>query len=64
MDLNTEKIELIKRITSLYDVELLQKLKAVFDSKEQELWERLSPEEQEDILHGMQIENRGDEIDF
>ncbi|AOW08406.1 hypothetical protein [Flavobacterium gilvum] len=64
MDLNTEKLELIRKIAKTNDVKLLKKLRAVFDAKEKEVWDKLTPEQQEEINLGIQNENRGDEIDF
>jgi len=64
MDLNVEKLELIKKITKTKDVDLIKKLKTVFESKERRVWDKLTPEQQEEINIGIQNENRGDEIDF
>ena len=64
MDLNAEKLELIKKIVKTKDVDLLKKIRAVFEDKEKEVWEELTPEQQEEINIGIQNENRGDEIDF
>jgi hypothetical protein len=64
MDLNAEKLELIEKITKTDDVDLLKKIRAVFDDKEKEVWEELTPEQQEEINIGIQNENRGDVVDF
>lgn len=64
MDLNSEKLELIKKIAKTKDIDLLKKIKAVFESKEKRVWNELSPEQQEEINIAIQNENRGDEIDF
>lgn len=64
MDLNAEKLELIKKIAKTKDVDLLRKISAVFEDKEKEVWNELTPEQQEEINIGIQNENRGDEIDF
>ena len=64
MDLNAEKLELIKKIAKTKDVDLLKKIKAVFEDKEKEVWEELTPEQQEEINIGIQNENRGDVVDF
>lgn len=64
MDLNAEKLELIKKIIKTGDVEILEKIRAVFDEKDQEVWKKLTPEQQEEINIGIQIENRGDVVDF
>ena len=64
MDLNSEKIELIKKIAKTKDIDLLKKISAIFEEKEKEIWEKLTPEQQEEINKVIQNENRGDEIDF
>ncbi|MBW4361984.1 hypothetical protein [Flavobacterium taihuense] len=64
MDLNVEKLELIKKIVKTKDVNLLKKIRAVFEDKEKEVWEELTPEQQEEINIGIQNENRGDVVDF
>jgi hypothetical protein len=64
MDLNSEKLELIKRILETNDIVLLEKISAIFEEKENEVWEELTPEQQEEINIGIQNENRGDVVDF
>lgn len=64
MDLNSEKLELIKKIAKTEDIDVLKKIKAVFEDREKEIWKKLSPEQQEEINIGIQNENRGDVVDF
>ena len=64
MDINSEKLELIQKIIAAKDILLLKKIKAVFDEVEKEVWEDLTPEQQEEINIGIQNENRGDVVDF
>jgi hypothetical protein len=64
MDLNAEKLELIEKIAKTNDVDLLKKIRTVFEDKEKEVWEELTPEQQEEINIGIQNENRGDVVDF
>lgn len=64
MDLNSEKLELIKRILETNDIILLEKIGAIFEKKKNEVWEELSPEQQEEINKAIQNENRGDVVDF
>ncbi|PVX46263.1 hypothetical protein C8C85_2103 [Flavobacterium sp. 103] len=64
MDLNVEKLELIKKIVKTKDVDLLKKIRAVFEDKRKEVWEELTPEQQEEINIAIQNENRGDVVDF
>lgn len=64
MDLNAEKLELIKKIAKTKDIDILKKIKAVFEDREKEVWKELTPEQQEEINIGIQNENRGDVVDF
>jgi hypothetical protein len=64
MDLNTEKLKLIKKIAKIKDVNILKKIKAVFEDREKDVWKELTPEQQEEINIGIQNENRGDVVDF
>ena len=64
MDLNAEKLELIKKIAKTKDIDILKKIKAVFENREKEVWKELTPEQQEEINIAIQNENRGDVVDF
>ena len=64
MDMNSEKLELIKKIAKTKDVDLLKKISAIFEDKEKDVWEKLTPEQQEEINKVIQNENRGDVVDF
>jgi hypothetical protein len=64
MDLNAEKLELIKKIAKTKDIDILKKIKIVFEDREREVWKELTPEQQEEINIGIQNENRGDVVDF
>jgi transcriptional regulator of heat shock response len=64
MDLNAEKLELIKKIVKTKDIVLLKKIIALFEEKKNEVWEELTPEQQEEINITIQNENRGDVVDF
>jgi hypothetical protein len=64
MDLNAEKLELIKKIVKTKDIVLLKKITALFEDKGKEVWKELTPEQQEEINIGIQNENRGDVVDF
>ncbi|CAN1570293.1 hypothetical protein MCETHM1_03158 [Flavobacteriaceae bacterium] len=64
MDLNAEKLRLIKKILKTKDVSILKKIRLVFENKEKELWKELTPEQQEEINIGIQNENRSDVVDF
>jgi hypothetical protein len=64
MDLNSEKLELIKKIVKTKDIALLKKISAIFEEEKNEAWEELTPEQQEEINIGIQNENHGDVVDF
>nr|WP_315251664.1 hypothetical protein [uncultured Flavobacterium sp.] len=64
MDLNAEKLKLIKKIAKTKDIDILKKIKAVFEDREKKVWKELTPEQQEEINIGIQNENRGDVVDF
>jgi hypothetical protein len=64
MDLNAEKLKLIKKILKTKDVTILKNIRLVFENKEKELWKELTPEQQEEINIGIQNENRSDVVDF
>jgi hypothetical protein len=64
MDLNAEKLELIKKIVKTKDIVLLKKITTLFEEEKNEVWKELTPEQQEEINIGIQNENRGDVVDF
>jgi hypothetical protein len=64
MDLNSEKLELIKKIVKTKDIVLLKKISAIFEERKNEVWEELTPEQQEEINIAIQNENRGDVVNF
>lgn len=64
MDLNAEKLKLIKKILKTKDVSILKRIRLVFENDDRELWKELTPEQQEEINIGIQNENRSDVVDF
>lgn len=64
MDMNSEKLELIQKIIETKDILILKKIKTIFIEEKNEVWEELTPEQQEEINIGIQNENRGDIVDF
>ncbi|WP_281238679.1 hypothetical protein [Flavobacterium praedii] len=64
MDLNAEKLKLIKKILKTKDISILKKIRLVFENNDRELWKELTPEQQEEINIGIQNENRSDVVDF
>ena len=64
MDIQSEKLELIKLLLDTDDKAIIESIRAVFASKKKEVWEELTPEQQEEINITIQKENRGDVVDF
>ena len=64
MDIQSEKIELIKMLLETTDVSLLVAVRNVFEKQQQTVWKELSPEEQEQIEIKIQEDNRGDQLDL
>ncbi|MBG6109363.1 Mg/Co/Ni transporter MgtE [Flavobacterium sp. CG_23.5] len=64
MDIQSEKLELIKMLLETDDKTIIEAIKNIFKSEKKEVWEKLSPEQQEEINIVIQKENRGDIVDF
>jgi hypothetical protein len=64
MDIQSQKLELIKWILETNDVTVLNAIKAIFETENKDVWKDLTPEQQEEIEIGIQNENRGDVVDF
>jgi ribosomal protein L7/L12 len=64
MDIQSEKIELIKMLLATTDASLLEAVRNVFETQQQTVWTELSPEEQEQIEIKIQEDNRGDQLDL
>jgi hypothetical protein len=64
MDIQSEKLELIKLILEINDKDVIESIKNIFKSEKKDLWKELSPEEQEEIDLGIQQANRGDTVDL
>nr|WP_309755039.1 hypothetical protein [Flavobacterium sp.] len=64
MDIQSEKIELIKMLLATTDVTLLKAVRNVFEKQQQTVWTELSAEEQEQIEIKIQEDNRGDQLDL
>lgn len=58
MDLNSEKLEIIKKIVKTDDVLILNQIKALFETKNKANWDELTPEQQDEINTSIQNENR------
>ena len=64
MDIQSEKLELIKMLLETDDKTIIEAIKNILKSEKKEVWEKLSPEQQEEINIVIQKENRGDIVDF
>ncbi|CAH0334573.1 hypothetical protein FVB9288_00164 [Flavobacterium sp. CECT 9288] len=64
MDIQSEKIELIKMLLATNDAPLLVAIRNVFETQQQTVWTELSAEEQEQIEIKIQEDNRGDQLDL
>ena len=64
MDIQSEKLELIKLLLETNDKAILESIRAIFESNNKKVWKELTPEQQEKIDLEIQKENRGDVIDF
>jgi hypothetical protein len=64
MDIQSEKLELIKMLLETNDKVLIEAIKKILLSEKKEAWEDLSPEQQDEINLEIQESNRGDVVDF
>lgn len=64
MDIQSEKLELIKMLLETNDTDIIESIKNIFKSEKKNVWEELSPEQQEEINLGIQEANRGDKVDL
>ncbi|MFV5691067.1 hypothetical protein [Flavobacterium sp. LT1R49] len=64
MDIQSEKLELIKLLLETNDKDIIESIKNIFKSEKKDVWKELSPEEQEEIDLGIQEANRGDQVDL
>ena len=64
MDLQSEKLELIKMLLKTNDKVLIEAVKNIFKSEKKDVWKQLSPEQKEQIDLGLQEANRGDQVDL
>jgi hypothetical protein len=64
MDIQSEKLELIRMLLEIDDKAIIEAVKNILKSNKKEVWEKLTPEQQEEINIVIQKENRGDIVDF
>ena len=64
MDIQAEKLELIKMLLETNDKVIIDAVKNIFKSEKKDVWKQLSPEQQEEIDLRIQEANRGDQVDL
>jgi hypothetical protein len=64
MDIQSEKLKLIKLLVETDDKDIIESIKNIFKSEKKDMWKELSPEEQEEIDLSIQEANRGDKVDL
>ncbi len=64
MDIQSEKLELIKMLLETNDKVIIEAVKNIFKSEKKDVWKQLSPEQQEEIDLRIQEANRGDQVDL
>ena len=64
MDIQSEKLELIKLLIETDDTAIIESIKNIFKSDKKDIWKQLSAEEQEKIDLRIQEANRGDQVEL
>ena len=64
MDIQSEKLKLIKLLLETDDKAIIEAIKNIFKSEKKEAWKQLSAEEQEKIDLKIQEANRDDQVDL
>ncbi|MGO4822532.1 MULTISPECIES: hypothetical protein [unclassified Flavobacterium] len=64
MDIQSEKLEIIKLLLATNDETIIESIKNIFEIKENAVWNKLSTEQQEKIDLKILEENRGDQVDL
>ena len=64
MDIQSEKLKLIKMLLETDDKAIIEAIKNIFKSEKKEAWKQLSAEEQEKIDLKIQEANRNDQVDL
>jgi len=62
MDLKATKIELVKLILSIENVELIERVKDFLNTETEDFWNVLSESEKEEIKIGLDQLNRGQKV--
>ena len=64
MDIESEKLELIKMVLETNDKSVIEAIKNIFASSKNGVWDHLTPEQQEIINIEIHKENQADAVDF
>ena len=64
MDIQSEKLELIKMLLETDDTTIIEAVKNIFKAQKKDIWKDLSPEQKEEIDLRIQEANRGDQVDL
>jgi len=64
MDIQSEKLKLIKLLLETDDKTIIEAIKNIFKVQKKDLWKELSPEQQEEIDFEILAANRGDQVDL
>ncbi|MDI6033130.1 hypothetical protein QLS91_08600 [Flavobacterium sp. LB2P84] len=64
MDVQSEKLELIKMLLETDDKTIIEAIKNIFKAQKKDVWKELSPEQQEEIDLEILEANRGDQVDL
>jgi predicted CoA-binding protein len=64
MDIQSEKLELIRLLVETQDKAIIDAIKSIFSLQKKEVWTQLSAEEQEKIEIKIHEANRGDSVEL
>ncbi|RKS13005.1 hypothetical protein [Flavobacterium sp. 120] len=64
MDIQSEKLELIKMLLETDDKTIIEAIKNIFKAQKKDVWKELSPEQKEEIDLEILEANRGDQVDL
>jgi hypothetical protein len=64
MDIQLEKIELMKKLLETNDESVIESIKKIFSAKKKDWWDELTEEQKIEIQEGERQIERGDYVDF
>ncbi len=64
MDIQLEKLELIKLLSETNDASIIASVKKIFKKKKKDWWDELTPEQQAEIEEGEREIERGEVISY